>query len=72
MERCFEIPLRSWRLCVKRQPAPWFTQRRKERKEKRNKRPFDDMTENEIAHIVVDKCFRIHSELGPGLFENCL
>jgi GxxExxY protein len=28
------------------------------------------MTENDIAAIVVDTCFRIHSELGPGLFES--
>ncbi len=28
------------------------------------------MTENEIAKIVVDACFRIHSKLGPGLFES--
>ena len=28
------------------------------------------MTENEIAKIVVDCCFRIHSKLGPGLLES--
>jgi GxxExxY protein len=28
------------------------------------------MTENEIAKIVWDICFRIHSTLGPGLFES--
>lgn len=28
------------------------------------------MHENEIASIVVDTCFKIHSELGPGLFES--
>lgn len=28
------------------------------------------MTENEIATIVVDACFRIHKELGAGLFES--
>jgi GxxExxY protein len=28
------------------------------------------MTENEIAKIVVDCCFRIHTTLGPGLFES--
>jgi len=27
------------------------------------------MTENEIATIVVDVAFHIHSDLGPGLFE---
>ena len=26
-------------------------------------------TENEIAKIVVDNCFRIHTQYGPGLFE---
>ena len=28
-----------------------------------------DMTENEISKIVVDLCFRIHKQYGPGLFE---
>lgn len=28
------------------------------------------MTENEISKIVVDTCYRIHVELGPGLFES--
>lgn len=28
------------------------------------------MTENEIAKIVVNSCFQIHRELGPGLFES--
>jgi GxxExxY protein len=28
------------------------------------------MTENEIAKMVVDLCFRIHSKYGPGLFES--
>ncbi len=28
------------------------------------------MTENEIARIVVDACFRIHTGLGPGLLES--
>lgn len=27
------------------------------------------MTENEIATIIVDVAFHIHSDLGPGLFE---
>lgn len=27
------------------------------------------MTENEIAKIIVDTAFRIHRDLGPGLFE---
>ena len=28
------------------------------------------MTENEISKIVVDICFRIHKQYGPGLFES--
>jgi GxxExxY protein len=28
------------------------------------------MTENEIAKIVVDCCYKIHTTLGPGLFES--
>ena len=28
------------------------------------------MTENEIAKIVVDCCFKIHTSLGPGLLES--
>jgi len=28
------------------------------------------MTENEIAKIIVNKAFYIHSELGPGLLES--
>ena len=28
------------------------------------------MTENEIARVVVDACFSIHSTLGPGLLES--
>ncbi|MBK7691312.1 MAG: GxxExxY protein [Bacteroidetes bacterium] len=28
------------------------------------------MTENEIAKIIVDRCFHIHKKLGPGLFES--
>ncbi|MCW3073535.1 MAG: GxxExxY protein [Flaviaesturariibacter sp.] len=28
------------------------------------------MTENEIAKIIVDTCFRIHKGYGPGLFES--
>ena len=26
--------------------------------------------ENEIAKIIVDKCYKIHSTLGPGLLES--
>ncbi len=28
------------------------------------------MTENEISKIVVDACYNIHYELGPGLLES--
>lgn len=28
------------------------------------------MTENEISKIVVDICFNIHKQYGPGLFES--
>lgn len=28
------------------------------------------MHENEIAQIVVNTCFKIHTQLGPGLFES--
>lgn len=28
------------------------------------------MTENEISKFVVDCCFQVHKELGPGLFES--
>ena len=28
------------------------------------------MTENEISKIIVDTCYRIHLELGPGLLES--
>lgn len=28
------------------------------------------MTENEISKIVVDVCYKIHTQLGPGLLES--
>jgi GxxExxY protein len=28
------------------------------------------MTENELATLVVDRCYQIHKALGPGLFES--
>ena len=28
------------------------------------------MTENEVAKVVVDACFHIHTNLGPGLLES--
>lgn len=28
------------------------------------------MTENELAEIAVDVCYKIHTTLGPGLLES--
>ena len=28
------------------------------------------MTENDVAEIIVDACFKIHTTLGPGLLES--
>ncbi|MFH0893042.1 MAG: GxxExxY protein [Bacteroidota bacterium] len=28
------------------------------------------MTENQISSIIVDACYKIHTTLGPGLFES--
>ncbi len=28
------------------------------------------MTENEISKIIVDACYKIHYDLGPGLLES--
>ena len=28
------------------------------------------MTENKIATLILDACFKIHRKLGPGLFES--
>jgi GxxExxY protein len=28
------------------------------------------MTENELAKVVVNTCYKIHVELGPGLLES--
>ncbi len=28
------------------------------------------MTENEISKIIIDKCYHIHVELGPGMLES--
>ena len=28
------------------------------------------MTENELSKIVVDICFKMHTQYGPGLFES--
>jgi len=29
-----------------------------------------EMTENKIATLILDACFKIHRKLGPGLFES--
>ena len=42
----------------------YLTQRRKDAEESSVR------TENEIAKVVVDSCFHIHSRLGPGLLES--
>jgi GxxExxY protein len=36
----------------------------------RSKERKEDMTENEIAKIVVDCAFKVHRALGPGLLEH--
>lgn len=28
------------------------------------------MTENDISKVVVDLCFKVHKQYGPGLFES--
>jgi GxxExxY protein len=28
------------------------------------------MTENELSKVIVDCCFKVHTEIGPGLFES--
>lgn len=28
------------------------------------------MTENEIAKVIVDACFNVHTTIGPGLLES--
>ena len=28
------------------------------------------MNENEISKIIVDRCYKIHNSLGPGLLES--
>jgi GxxExxY protein len=55
----------------------FFTQSRKARQEKSQKtlRPWrlgerSFMTENEVAKIIVDAAFKIHTILGPGLLES--
>ncbi len=30
----------------------------------------ESLTENELAKIVVDLCFRIHNQFDPGLLES--
>jgi GxxExxY protein len=40
----------------------------REKKQARNHIVY--MTENEIATIIVDLCYKIHKKLGPGLLES--
>ncbi len=35
-----------------------------------NKHIFNCMTENELATIALDICYKIHTTLGPGLLES--
>lgn len=28
------------------------------------------MTENDLSRLIVDLCFRVHKQYGPGLFES--
>ncbi len=28
------------------------------------------MTENDLSKLIVDLCFKIHKQYGPGLFES--
>jgi GxxExxY protein len=35
-----------------------------------NKGPNSNLTENEIARIVLDSAFRAHTRIGPGLLES--
>lgn len=28
------------------------------------------MTENELSKVIVNKCYELHTQLGPGLFES--
>lgn len=42
----------------------------REAAKRKNKRNCSTMTENEIAKIIVNSCYNIHVELGPGLLES--
>ena len=45
-------------------------QRRKENWRLGETLKINYMTENYLSKIIVDTCYRIHIELGPGLFES--
>ena len=49
-----------------KQDSYWFSQRRNDAK----KKFFYVISENEIAKIVVDCCYRLHTTFGPGLLES--
>jgi GxxExxY protein len=34
------------------------------------KNKYDDKPENHLSSIIVDTCYKIHTQLGPGLFES--
>jgi len=57
----------SLRLCANRKLS--FSQSRQEKKDVRRKEEAS-MTENEIATIIVDSAYRVHTQLGPGLLES--
>ncbi|MEI2737633.1 MAG: GxxExxY protein [Chitinophagaceae bacterium] len=44
--------------------SEYFTQRRKVNKAQRM------ISENDISKLVVDLCFKVHTQYGPGLFES--
>jgi carbamoylphosphate synthase large subunit len=50
-------------------PVKGFTQRRQAAKAQREKEKYTNMTENEIAKIVVDAASCIRKYFGPGLHE---
>lgn len=59
----FEKELRAGAVCGAVGYGIGFTQRREDIK-------AQSMSENEISKLVVDLCFRIHKQYGPGLFES--
>ena len=31
---------------------------------------YDDKPENRLSEVIVDTCYKIHTQLGPGLLES--